>query len=954
MEKSTAVFKKELISFLSSPVAFVFFGAYLLATLFSFFWVEKFFARNLADIRPLFDWMPVLMIFLASAITMRMWSEEKRSGTIELLLTSSAEVWQVVLGKFFSCLFIVGISLVLTSMLPVTVDFVSELDWGPVFGGYAATLFLASAYIAIGLYVSSRVASQIESLVLASMICGFFYILGTDVVANLFGQDMKEVLRFLAPQVHFESIMRGVVDVRDIFYYLSLTGVFLCLNVYQVDRLRGSSKEWTKLKRLLVLIAINLLVVNIWLSYVGILRADLTEEKIYSVSSVTRDYMMQAREPLLIRGYFSSETHPLLAPLVPRIRDLLAEYKVAGEGKVNVELVDPIEDPDLEREANERFGIKPIPFQFASKYQSSVVNSYFNILISYGDEYEILGFRDLISVKAETETDIRVDLRNPEYDITQAIKKVIKGYAAQGSLFEGIEKPVTLKAFVSSAKKLPESVLSLRTQGEIFLKDTAEKSDGKFSYQFLEPEIDGGKLAIELGEKYGFQPMTTSYFSSEQFWFYLILESNGRTVFVELPEDLSSASLEKNIRSAIKKYSAGFMKTVGLLAAKPEERNSIGSTEVSVLRKKLSESYLVEDITLSDGVVPNNVDLLLLLSPERLNDKALFAVDQFVMRGGTIIIASAPFNVSTGNNLSVEKVESGLEKWLLKYGLAISESMVLDESNMPFPVPVDRDIGGFTVRETKLVDYPYFVDIRGGDLSGSVITNGFDQVTLSWASPIELDENLNKDRKLIRIMESSDRSWSSASLEVQPDYEKYGDLGFPVPEKKAKSLLGVAIEGRFESFFIDRINPLVGDFSEESADLDTEKPSEVVHKKLIKSPVTSRVILFSSNTFVADVMLDLASSAMGTRYERPADLLYNAVDWSLEESGLLSIRGRGQFVRTLPSFGANGKLLLEYFNYFAAFFLLFVAWYLLKVVLNNRKANIQRDLEGPSVQGDLS
>ena len=117
------------------------------------------------------------------------------------------------------------------------------------------------------------------------------------------------------------------------------------------------------------------------MNYLGSLRVDLTRDGIYSVSMATKDYLLQAREPLLIRGYFSAETHPLLSPLVPRIRDLLDEYSVVGKGKVTVEFVDPADKPEIEREANERFGINPIPFQFASKYQSSVVNSYFNILV---------------------------------------------------------------------------------------------------------------------------------------------------------------------------------------------------------------------------------------------------------------------------------------------------------------------------------------------------------------------------------------------------------------------------------------------------------------------------------------------------------------------------------------------------------------------------------------------
>src|SRR5689334_16770066 len=110
--------RKELAAFFSSPAAFIFLGVFLAAVLFIFFWVDRFFARNIADVRPLFEWMPILLIFLVSAMTMRMWSEERRSGTLEFLMTAPVEPFQLVLGKFLSCLALVGIALALTLPLP--------------------------------------------------------------------------------------------------------------------------------------------------------------------------------------------------------------------------------------------------------------------------------------------------------------------------------------------------------------------------------------------------------------------------------------------------------------------------------------------------------------------------------------------------------------------------------------------------------------------------------------------------------------------------------------------------------------------------------------------------------------------------------------------------------------------------------------------------------------------
>ena len=147
--------RRELAGFFATPAAFLFFGAFLVATLFVVFWVETFFSRNIADVRPMFERMPLLLIFLSATITMRAWSEEHRAGTLEPLLTAPVSLLALVGGKFLACLALVAIGLCLTLPLPMTVSLIGHLDWGPVFGGYLACLFLAAAYLAIGLYVSA-------------------------------------------------------------------------------------------------------------------------------------------------------------------------------------------------------------------------------------------------------------------------------------------------------------------------------------------------------------------------------------------------------------------------------------------------------------------------------------------------------------------------------------------------------------------------------------------------------------------------------------------------------------------------------------------------------------------------------------------------------------------------------------------------------------------------------
>ena len=133
---------KEMSLFFSSPIGYLFLAVFLAFTLFVFFWVEAFFARNIADVRPMFEWLPLLLLFLCSALTMRMWSEERRSGTLEFVSTVPVSTWSFVLGKFFACWLLLAIALLLTLPLPLTVAYLGNLDWGPVLarlrGGAAA------------------------------------------------------------------------------------------------------------------------------------------------------------------------------------------------------------------------------------------------------------------------------------------------------------------------------------------------------------------------------------------------------------------------------------------------------------------------------------------------------------------------------------------------------------------------------------------------------------------------------------------------------------------------------------------------------------------------------------------------------------------------------------------------------------------------------------------------
>jgi ABC-2 type transport system permease protein len=944
---------KEFAGFFASPVAAIFLAAFLAVTLFVFFWVEAVFARNIADVRPLFEWMPVLLIFLVAAITMRQWSEERRAGTLEFLLTVPVPSYQLVLGKFLACLGLVAVALALTLPVPITISLLGALDWGPVFGGYLAAGFLAAAYIAIGLFISARSPNQIVSLIVTVAVCSVLYLLGSDTITGLVSYRFGEFLQALGSGSRFDSITRGVIDGRDLYYYLSLVGVFLTLNVLTLEWLRWSNnprnshhQHWHWLTGL---IAANLIAANVWLAPLNTLRVDLTRDHIYSISDATRQYLAQLEEPLLIRGYFSAQTHPLLAPLVPRLRDLLAEYAIAGGANVRVETIDPRAYPDLEQEANEKYGIQPVPFQFASKYQASVVNSYFDILVQYGDHYEVLDFRDLIDVKASSETDLDVDLRNPEYDLTQAIKKVLYGYRSQGTLFSDIPQPVTFKGYLSATEQLPPILQQLRHELDDLLQTWLQTADGKLKVDIRDPDADSD-LAQRLTDEYGLRPMTASLFDDHPFWFYMTLDSDGRSVQIPLPEQFDRAGLDRGFKAALKRFSHGLLKTVAFYtpSAQANPMSALGMASsrepsFSWLQNSLAEDYTIVPTQLTDGIVPQEADCLLLAAPHQLNDKQVFAVDQFLMQGGTVIVLTSPFAIDAEQTLGIHEQSSGLEDWLTAQGLTLEKRMVLDPQNAAFPIPVERSLGGFIVHEMQLVDYPYFVDIRDDGINRTDgLTSGLDQVTMTWPAPITLADEGTSTRKVTPLLYSSPKSWTSANTTIQPDYDQYGALGFAPEGDRDRHLVAVAVEGRFESYFKDRPSPLLanaettttasatddGQAISTAETTQTETTSPVIQRVITHSSESARLIVFASNSFASDDMLDLAAAGLGTRYLNPVLLIQNAVDWSLEDRGLLALRGRAYYSHTLYPLSHQGQIVWEGINYLLALLGLITVWML--------------------------
>ena len=223
--------KREIGGYFASPVAYVFIVIFLLLCGFFTFMLGGFFERREASLVSFFLWHPWLYLFLVPAVAMRLWSEERRLGTMELLLTMPVTGWQAIVGKFLASWMLLALALVLTFPVVISVGYLGSPDYGVIFCGYVGSLLLAGAYLAVGCMTSAMTRNQVISFILSVVICLFLILAGWPPVTNLLvrwapGWLVDTVAAFSVVP-HFDGFQKGVLDSRDVIFFLSIIGFSL-------------------------------------------------------------------------------------------------------------------------------------------------------------------------------------------------------------------------------------------------------------------------------------------------------------------------------------------------------------------------------------------------------------------------------------------------------------------------------------------------------------------------------------------------------------------------------------------------------------------------------------------------------------------------------------------------------------------------------------------------------
>lgn len=509
-----AIVKRELGGYFSSPVAYVFIVIFLLLTGFFTFMAGNFFERGQASLDSFFMWHAWLYLFFVPCVGMRLWAEERRVGTIELLLTKPVSAWQAVFGKFLASWIFLGLSLVLTFPVFITVNYLGSPDNGVIIAAYLGSLLMAGAYLAISSMTSAMTRNQVISFIISVVICLFLVLCGYPPVTNLLTRLDKpwlvDLISSLSVMTHFQSFSTGVIDSRDVIFFLLIIGFSLFTNGVIIRSHRSASID--KLKRrnfetmlystagvaamFVVMLALYVVTSSVKLRY------DITADKSHTLSPGTKRILAKLDSRITVRFYSSQSDNnmpPALRTYARHVEDILHEYEQQAKGRLVIEKFDPKPDSDAEDSAR-LSGVQGRP---TGPFGSDKI--YLGIVVNLLDEKFVLPW-----LAPDRE-------RLLEYDISRAIARVVSTRPVVGimttlpvfgdapdmlmrpnipheeewSFITELKKDFTLKQIPISTAKIDDQVKVLVVVHPVDISDTAQYAID----QFL---LRGGKLLAFL------------------------------------------------------------------------------------------------------------------------------------------------------------------------------------------------------------------------------------------------------------------------------------------------------------------------------------------------------------------------------------------------------------------------------------------------------------------------
>ena len=754
MRNLITIFRRELSGYFNSPIAVIFLIVF--AVFSNGLFMMLFFQIGKLDMRPFFGSLPYTLNIFIPAIAMRLWAEDRRGGTFELLLTFPMRPHELVLGKYFASLLFFLVSLATTLTIPVMLSWSGPVDAGVIAGGYLGAALTGALFLAVGIFLSGLCRDQIVAFILTMVVTFALFFLGTDSFAVLIDGWLPGVGTFLKNHVgiasHLNGFATGIVDVRNGLYFVFLIAAFLLLNGLSLEGRFRPKAKWV-FTGAVVTCVLSVVTLNFILHDVPLGRFDLTEGQMHKVSDVTKKILTGLKAPVQTTLYITpAENMPTtLKTLEQDIRDKVEEIRQASDGRFKFRVVH-LETAAQDEEAQTKLRNEGVvPFQVESVQ------------------------RDEVGVKLIYSTLVIEYKQNPQETLPRL---------------------------------LPANLADLEYQlmSRIY-KMSLEKKPG---------------IAV-------FAPLET----------------------VEMPEELGQGK---------KSYQDRY------------------ETAVVLMR---SNGYEVDRIELTgESPIPESAGTLILFAPGELTDAQRSLINRFLYKGGTVMVAEQGYEFSYRRELEgvqavPKKRPLGVNALIEKWGIKLSEQMLMDESSQVISLSSGQRIGPFAIEMP--VKFPNQIIVPDSMINRSVwITKRVPSIAYLWGSSLELSESKLKELGLESnvLFTSSPRSWT------QPyDGSSLTERNTQPPgQMKGKLPLAVLVQGQFTDTF------------------GTEPAGEPKPGRL--------VVIGCAQAFSEDLLRTPGNLA----------LFANLVDGLVLGEDLVQIRSKAAVTRDLKPFSNAEKLWIRFFT----------------------------------------